>query len=134
MVTLVVGAARPRTTIAAVNVSATPRTTRSRSALLSGALVILALGLPACQAVSLQFGGLDTDTLEQEILTNLQSELPVQLDSVDCPAGVEPKAGDVFVCRVAAADGSVGTVEVQQVDDSGNVTWELTEVSAPDEQ
>lgn len=95
-------------------------------------LVSLALLTAACDGFSLQFGGLDTSVLADDILTELESELPVDLDRVDCPSGVEPRAGDVFVCRVHAVDGSVGTVEVTQVDDDGNVTWELTDVVAPE--
>lgn len=95
-------------------------------------LLALALSATACSGFSLQIGGLDTSVLADDILVALESELPVDLDRVDCPSGVEPRAGDVFVCRVHAADGSVGTVEVTQVDDEGNVTWELTDVAAPE--
>lgn len=93
----------------------------------------LSLATAGCN-LSLSFGGLDTAGLEEEILAGLESEMGVDLDRAECPDSVEPRQGDVFVCRVHAADGSVGTVEVEQTDDQGNVTWELTEVLAPEDQ
>lgn len=92
-------------------------------------LLLLAIG---CSDVSLFFGGLDTGALEPRIEADLEQRAEgIDIEEVECPGRVEPRAGRVFVCRVFAADGSVGTVEVIQVDDEGGVEWELTDVAAP---
>jgi hypothetical protein len=93
-------------------------------------LVLLAGG---CEGVSLSFGGaLDTAPLEGEIEADLEQQATgIDIDRVECPGDVKPQAGRVFVCRAHAVDGSIGTVEVRQVDDQGSVEWELTDVAAP---
>ena len=89
-------------------------------------LIVLAALLSAC---SVTIGGLDTDSLEEQIEADIEAQAPgVDITEVDCPDGVQPQAGDVFVCRATADDGSVGTIEVTQTDDEGNVTWEVTDV------
>lgn len=102
--------------------------------LLTGLLVA------GCGDVSLPAGGLDgllpvrldTGPLEETIASEIELGAEgVRIDRVDCPGTIEPAAGTVFVCRVHAADGSVGTVEVRQVDDDGSVEWELTDVRPP---
>ena len=95
-------------------------------------LLLLCLLGAGCQDVSLSFGGLDTSQLEAEIEAGLEDQTAgVDIESVDCPRGVQPESGTVFACRAYAVDGSIGTVEVQQLDDDGNVEWELTDVSEP---
>lgn len=111
-------------------------------------LLLLALLGAGCGDLDLQFGGLDTGSLEAQILADVDARFPVDFEDVTCPEGIEPRAGDVFVCRVHAADGSVGVVEVTQLagdseacsditgaSESGEVCveWELTEVLAPEE-
>ncbi|MGI9017113.1 MAG: DUF4333 domain-containing protein [Euzebya sp.] len=92
----------------------------------------LAVLLAGCSGFSLSFGGLDTGPLEQRIEADLETQASgIDIDRVECPGDVKPQAGRVFVCRAFAVDGSIGTVEVQQVDDAGSVTWELTDVAAP---
>ncbi|CAN5118895.1 hypothetical protein BH23ACT9_BH23ACT9_15250 [soil metagenome] len=98
-------------------------------------LILLPLLLAGCDQLSLSFGGLDTRPLEAEIEADIEAgmgvEAVIDIDRVECPRRIEPRAGTVFVCRVIATDGSVGTVEVLQVDDEGSVRWELTDVAAP---
>lgn len=108
-------------------------------------LILLLFALPACDGVNLQFGGLDTAALEGEILADVHTQFPtVEFEAVTCPDNVEPRVGDVFVCRVLAVDGSVGIAEVTQrdateeecpADAEGDlcVTWEYTDVLAPGE-
>lgn|GEM_PF-4133394 len=110
--------------------------------------LFLALLGAGCDGLDLRFGGLDTGSLEEQILADVDARFPVDFEEVTCPEGIEPRAGDVFVCRVHAADGSVGVVEVTQLagdseacSDIGATTgaddvcveWELTEVLAPEE-
>lgn len=88
--------------------------------------------LTGCSGFSLSFGGLDTGPLETRIETDLEQQAEgIDIERVECPDRVEPQAGRVFVCRAHAVDGSLGTVEVTQVDDEGSVEWELTDVAAP---
>lgn len=105
----------------------------------AAAALALLLGLltAGCGSWSLSFGGLDTAPLEAEIEAGIEEGIGatagIDIDEVECPRNVEPRAGDVFVCRAHAADGSIGTVEVRQVDAEGSVEWELTDVAAPGE-
>jgi hypothetical protein len=99
-------------------------------------IVALPLLLLGCDGVSLSFGSLDTGPLEAEIEAGIEAGLDtrsigIDIKSVECPRNVEPAAGTVFVCRAMAVDGSIGTIEVIQVDDEGSVEWELTDVAAP---
>ncbi len=95
-------------------------------------LLLAGLLLTGCGDFSLSFGGLDTEPLESEIEADLEQQAAgIDIDRVECPRNVEPQAGRVFVCRAHAIDGSVGTVEVRQVDDQGSVEWELTDVAPP---
>ncbi|MEE8602365.1 DUF4333 domain-containing protein [Euzebya tangerina] len=101
---------------------------------LARGLACIAVGvlLGGCGDVSLSFGGLDTEQLESEIEAGLEAQAEgIDISAVECPRGVQPEAGTVFVCRARATDGSVGTIEVQQVDAEGSVEWELTDVAAP---
>lgn len=96
------------------------------------AAVCTVLLLVGCGGLSLSFGGLDTAPLEREIEADLEQQAAgIDIDRVECPRNVEPQAGRVFVCRAHAVDGSLGTVEVRQVDDEGSVEWELTDVAPP---
>jgi hypothetical protein len=98
------------------------------------AILVLILSLAGCGQFSLNLGGLDTGPLEEEIRAGIERTADgVVIDRVECPRNVRPQAGSVFVCRVHAADGSLGTVEVLQTDDEGGVEWELTDVRAPDD-
>jgi hypothetical protein len=111
-------------------------TTAARAGRCPAAALALALAAAGCGGVALDLGGLDggldTGPLERRIEADLEERVAgVDIDRVDCPGGVEPQAGRVFVCRAHSVDGSVGTVEVTQVDDAGTVEWELTDVAAP---
>ena len=48
--------------------------------------------------------------------------------SVDCPDDVEQKEGENFDCKVTGE--ATGTVKVTQTNDDGNVTFDLTQVTA----
>lgn len=105
-----------------------------RAVLLLSAL-LLSLATAGCGEWSLSFGGLDTGPLEAEVEAGIEqgigAEVGIGIEEVSCPRNVQPRAGDVFVCRATAEDGSVATVEVRQVDDEGAVEWEVTDVAPP---
>lgn len=95
-------------------------------------LLSLAVATGGCDAVGIDLGGLDTGPLEGEIEADIEADAEgIDIDRVDCPDNIQPQRGDVFACRVHAVDGSVGTVEVRQVDDEGAVEWRLTDVQPP---
>ena len=99
-------------------------------------ILLLPVLLTGCGDFSLSFGGLDTAPLEAEIEMGIEdgigaADAGIDIDGVECPRNVQPQAGDVFVCRAHAADGSIGTVEVRQIDGEGGVEWELTDVAPP---
>jgi hypothetical protein len=45
--------------------------------------------------------------------------------SVDCDDNVPIEAGRVSFCLVTLADGRQGRIQVTQLDDQGNIRWEL---------
>ncbi len=98
-------------------------------------VVMLMILLSGCAQVGLSFGdNLDTAPLESRIEADLEQQATgIDIDDVECPRDVTPQAGRVFVCRAHAVDGSLGTVEVRQLDDEGSVEWELTDVAPPDD-
>lgn len=106
---------------------------RRASLLLS--VLLLSLATAGCGEWSLSFGGLDTGPLEVEVEAGIEegigASVGIEIEEVTCPRNVQPRAGDVFVCRATADDGSIATVEVRQVDDEGAVEWELTDVAPP---
>ena len=96
---------------------------RSRSAHLV-AIAVLALGTAACTKT------LDTDGLEGELKSQIEGQIDTTITSVDCPADVEAKAGEVFECTAVEGSGATFTIRVTQRDDAGNVDWEVTDASA----
>ena len=95
--------------------------------------IALAVLLSACDVDVSVGGGLNLRELEDEISEGLVEQTGVEIDSVRCPATRDPAEGDVFTCRVQAADGSEGLITVTQTDDEGNVNWEVTDVIGPDD-
>lgn len=81
-----------------------------------GVMVILAFSLAACGTV------IDGDKAEKNLTKTLEG-IGLEVKSVSCPSGMTPKKGDVFTCKVTAADGSKGEVKVREDDAKGNVTY-----------
>ncbi len=69
---------------------------------------------------------LDTGQLERRIERQLSDQLNVDGIEVACPLDVEVTEDDRFSC-VATAPGETDAlrIDVTQVDDDGNVTWEI---------
>ena len=80
--------------------------------------VLAALGLAGC-------GNLDDTKLEGEIKTGIEKQAGVKIRSVSCPDDRPIKRGDVFTCTATATSGETGQVRVTQIDDEGNVRWQL---------
>lgn len=95
---------------------------RSRSARLV-AVGVLALAAAACTKT------LDTDGLEGELKRQIEEQTDSTINSVDCPADVEAKAGEVFECTAEEGSGATFTIRVTQRDDAGNVDWEVVDAS-----
>jgi hypothetical protein len=76
--------------------------------------------LAACE------GGLDMAGAEAAIQTGLAEQLEMPIAFVSCPEERELKSGDVFECTATAETGGDLTIQVTQVDDAGNIEWELT--------
>ena len=70
-------------------------------------------------------GGLDTDELEREIAPEVERKTGTEDVKVDCPDDVDEKKGEDFQCDLSAAGGVKAKVDVKQVDDDGNVAWEV---------
>ncbi len=67
---------------------------------------------------------LDTEGLEEQIVAELQDGGGPPVSEVTCPADIAVEAGATFECT-AAGEGVEWTVRVTQVDDDGNVTFEI---------
>jgi hypothetical protein len=81
--------------------------------------LVLVPVLAACSASTL-----DADGVEAQILKALQDEgSPVT--EVACPESVDVATGARFTCTGTTPDGT-WTIEVTQVDDQGNLTFEVT--------
>ena len=71
----------------------------------------------------------DTEALEANIASEIESQAGFTPTSVSCPEDVPAQEGDTFSCTVTAEDGSSANVTVRQTDDQGSVTWEVDSVN-----
>ena len=98
---------------------AVPSGTPPRPTLVFLLLVTVAAG--GCVARTLH-----TDQLERRLGRQLSDRLGVSGIEAECPEGVEVERGTMFVCTARAPGEEVRLrVEVTQLDDEGNVTWEI---------
>ena len=70
---------------------------------------------------------LDIDKVEGAIKTGLAEQLEIPFATVTCPESRTMKAGDAFECKAVAETGGDLTVQVTQNDDSGAISWKLTD-------
>ena len=70
-------------------------------------------------------GELDSSKAEEEIAAGVEEKTATEDVRIDCPDDVKQKKDDVFECDLTAAGGVKATVKVTQVDDKGNVHWEV---------
>lgn len=92
-----------------------------RARVITAALAVTVLGA-GCTPT------LDTEGLEEQILSLLEERGGSAVTSVDCPEDVEAEAGGSFECTATGEDGE-WVVSVTQVDDEGNVEIEVGEPS-----
>jgi hypothetical protein len=69
---------------------------------------------------------LDGEQLERRLARQLSDQLDVPGISVECPDDAEARQGSTLECIARAPGETEGLrVAVTQVDDDGNVTWEI---------
>jgi hypothetical protein len=84
-------------------------------------LLILSVATGGCAARTL-----DTDQLERRLGRQISDRLGVPRIVAECPQDIEVHRGWTFACTARAPDESEGLrIDVTQVDDDGNVTWEI---------
>src|SRR5687767_4139048 len=87
--------------------------------------MIAALGVAATLAGCERM--LDIDRAEAAIKSGLTEQLEMPFESVTCPESRAMKAGDVFECKAVSETGGDLTVQVTQNDDTGAISWKLTD-------
>jgi hypothetical protein len=84
-------------------------------------LVLVSIVAGSCAAKTL-----NTDQLERRLGRQLSERLGVSGIEATCPDDVEVSKGATFACTARASGEDVGLrLVVTQVDDDGNVTWEI---------
>jgi hypothetical protein len=84
-------------------------------------LLSLSLMTGACASRTL-----DPDQLERRLESGLADQLAVSGLRVECPNDVEAREGDTLECTARAPGERRGLrIVVTQLDDDGNVSWEL---------
>lgn len=68
---------------------------------------------------------LDASKAEREIAAGVEERTATEGVQIDCPDGVERKKDAVFECELTAEGGLQAKVKVTQVDDEGNLRWEV---------
>src|SRR5436305_12743816 len=87
-----------------------------------GAIPALALiVLVACSSDST----LNGNKLAQQIQRSID-KAGVTLKSIHCPQGRALKLNDTFECNAESSNGKAIKVQARQINDKGNVTWEVT--------
>jgi hypothetical protein len=87
------------------------------------AAVVLVIAAASCTKK------LDTSGLETKLKVALEQQLNTTGITVACPTDVTVKQGATFICSAADSAGAKSTITVTQVDDKGNVKWEVTDVT-----
>jgi hypothetical protein len=69
---------------------------------------------------------LDSAQLERQLARELSGLLDVPSVEVECPEGAEVRGGSTMECVARAPGETTGLrIAVTQIDDDGNVTWEI---------
>jgi NAD(P)H-hydrate repair Nnr-like enzyme with NAD(P)H-hydrate epimerase domain len=74
---------------------------------------LAALALAAVVAVGCGGVNLDASKEQDQLQEYVENVKRTKVSSVDCPSGVEVKAGNTFKCSVALQGGEQGTVSVK---------------------
>lgn len=88
---------------------------------------VLALAFAALLAAGCGKTVIDDSKTEGAIQHNLETSLDKKVQSVDCPSGVEVKAGAKFECEVTLVDGKRETATLKII--NGDADVELVELS-----
>lgn len=86
---------------------------------------LMMFALTSC-SVSVGGSDLNTDALEDEIVTGIQEQADVAV-TVDCPDDIKIEEGNEFTCTAEDDQGTTHTIDITQDDDEGNVSWEVRE-------
>jgi hypothetical protein len=70
-------------------------------------------------------GDVDTDKAEKEIKNGLAAQTKGNVKYVKCPGGVRAQKGGTFQCEALIP------VNVTQIDDNGNIRWQITSFVGP---
>ncbi len=84
-------------------------------------LLILSVAAASCASRTL-----NSDQLERRLGRQLTDSLGVASIVAECPEDVEVRRGGTFECTARAPGETDGLrIDVTQLDDDGNVTWEI---------
>jgi hypothetical protein len=84
-------------------------------------LLVVSVTVGGCAAQTL-----NTDQLERRLGRQLSARLGVEGIVAECPRRVEVRSGGTFACTARAPGEDEGLrIDVTQLDDEGNVTWEI---------
>jgi len=84
-------------------------------------LLALSVAMGACAPRML-----DRDQLERTLARKISDQLDVPGIQVECPDDVEARQGETLDCIARAPGETAGLrIHVTQLDDDGNVTWEI---------
>ncbi len=72
---------------------------------------------------------LDTEGLETELASQINTQLETTGITVDCPEDVTAESGSEFECTGTVPDAGTITIQVTQTDDDGHVTWEVVDAA-----
>jgi NAD(P)H-hydrate repair Nnr-like enzyme with NAD(P)H-hydrate epimerase domain len=96
--------------------------------LLSRIGAIAALAIAVFVAVGCGETVIDSAKTEAAIEQNLENSVGQKINSVDCPSGVEVKAGTTFDCTVSMAGGKQETATLKIINSDADV--EVTNLKA----
>lgn len=68
---------------------------------------------------------LDASKVEREIAAGVEERTATEDVQIRCPQGIERKKDEAFECDLTAAGGLQAKVKVTQVDDEGNLEWDV---------
>lgn len=89
------------------------------------AIVLLALGLAACGDLVI-----DPQKAEDEIAQDYEAQQPdSEVSAVACPEQIDSAVGTKVVCTMTLTDGATGEIDVEVLDEDGNISWQVANPS-----
>jgi hypothetical protein len=86
-------------------------------------LLCVAVATVACSK------SLDSEGLETELGTQMNTKLETTGITVDCPEDIKAESGAEFDCTGTVPDAGTVTIRVTQTDGDGHVNWEVVGVA-----